>query len=672
MSEKRKETQRTPKGLKGRGRKKATSPSLSQSVSQERGRTQFKAILENGRGLLAGVGFLFFLHAIGLALLFDPINGLFDDNPVIEQDWGLHFHHLKSMQEFWQRDRLLWGYNPLFMAGYPSNTIQDLSIKLFEYSSLLLSSTGLDVIQGFKLVVFLGTASFPGMMYFSARNFFKENTVSPIIPLIAALLGTVYWWNSLPREMFFIGMVGFPTSSYLAVLAVSLFYRVANSENFFTPAHGVWLIIAAAILPLHFQAVAVLLPPAIALLITRRELLTARLLFWLGGCASVSLLANMVWLLPVLIHRGDDVSSTMVTQIPFFLSFDPLTFLKDYLGSKGYWTFRQSFWEKGFRLMLLILGSMGVWKLVRSGRREVGVMMACSLLTLSLLTYFGSLVPFLKGWQPLRFKVPFDLFLVLTSSYVVGIWIQSRLSKVISLLIPALLICGTITFLTNLVQFESNSKMKLRTRTLPEIRAIVEWIRKESPIGGRVLFEESGGETGFAYDGTYLSSFIPHWTGRQLIGGPINLYNDRHHFAEFHSGILFKRDILSLTNKELRSYFLTYNIGTVVAFHPHSIDRLLSVPGLVSLEHRIGEIHLMKVNQPLNWFLKGEGDVQASLNRIRALNIRGDEVILKYHWTMGLVSNPQLSLLPVKIDNDPIPFIKIIKPPSSFTLRIGS
>ena len=36
------------------------------------------------------------------------------------------------MQTFWERDKMLWGYNPLFMAGYPSDTIQDLSIKFFE------------------------------------------------------------------------------------------------------------------------------------------------------------------------------------------------------------------------------------------------------------------------------------------------------------------------------------------------------------------------------------------------------------------------------------------------------------------------------------------------------------------------------------------------------------
>ena len=122
--------------------------------------------------------------------------------------------------------------------------------------------------------------------------------------------------------------------------------------------------------------------------------------------------------------------------------------------------------------------------------------------------------------------------------------------------------------------------MLLRTQLRPELNAIVEWIKKETPAEARVLFEESGDETGFVYDGMYLSSFIPHWTGRELIGGPINLYNDRHHFAEFHSGKLFKKDIQTFSDDEIRNYFRLYNIGAVVAFHPASIQRLQSVAGI--------------------------------------------------------------------------------------------
>jgi hypothetical protein len=169
----------------------------------------------------------------------------------------------------------------------------------------------------------------------------------------------------------------------------------------------------------------------------------------------------------------------------------------------------------------------------------------------------------------------------------------------------------------------------------------------------------------------YLSSFIPHWTGRQLIGGPINLYNDRHHFAEFHSGKLFKRDIQTLTADEIKNYLRLYNVGAVVAFHPASIQRFRSIPGLVTVDRQIGAIFLMKVNQPLTWFLQGDGRVRAAANRLELSDVKGDELILKYHWTAGLAGIPAVKMASAKMADDPIPFIKISNPAAAFTLQIG-
>ena len=70
-------------------------------------------------------------------------------------------------------------------------------------------------------------ASVPWLMYFAARNFFFADHSKNLIAA-AAILGTIYWWNSLPREMFFYGMIGFPVASYLSVWGVSLFYRIAK------------------------------------------------------------------------------------------------------------------------------------------------------------------------------------------------------------------------------------------------------------------------------------------------------------------------------------------------------------------------------------------------------------------------------------------------------------
>ncbi|MGH9819074.1 MAG: hypothetical protein ACRD43_02795, partial [Pyrinomonadaceae bacterium] len=528
------------------------------------------------------------------------------------------------MEAFWRQNKAFWGYNPFFMAGYPSNTIQDLSIKLFEFLALALSSIAFTPIQWFKLLAVFANACVPWLMYLAGYNlFFEYAGIKKIAAPVAAMLGTIYWWNSLPREMFYYGMIGYPLAAYASVLGVSLLYRLAKQRTLsaFTIIGGMFL--AAAILPLHFQSPIIFLPPIIALLIARPKLLQRNLVLWTTAAAALAVAVNLMWLAPAIHHRADDVSSDIVEQLSLFVSNDPLTFLKDYLSAKGYWSFRSDFWEKGFRLMLLVLGGTATLKLLRDENKDAGVIFVCALLGLFLLTYWGSLLPFLKGWQPMRFKVPYDLFLSIASSYVIARWLTTASARSSSYLVPGIVICGTVAFLLNLIQTEGQGRMLLRTRMRPEITAIVNWVQRETPDNGRVLFEESGDETGFVYDGIYLSSFLPHLTGRQLIGGPINLYNDRHHFAEYHSGKLFKRDIERVSDDEIRDYLRRYNIGAIVAFHPSSIRRWQDLAGLVTLDQRFGPIHLLRVNQPLTWFFRGEGEVLAHLNRLEVSNVKG-------------------------------------------------
>ncbi len=617
------------------------------------------------------VSAVFALHAIGLALLFFPVSGLFDHQPLIDQDWGLHFHHLRSLEAFWRQDRALWGYNPFFMAGYPSNTIQDLSIKFFEGIALGLSTFVLSPVQWFKMTAFLAMASVPWILYLAACNFFFDREVKNSASVAASLLGTIYWWNSLPREMFFYGMIGFPAASYISLLCVSLFYRMVLEARSSASTYLAGLALSAILLPLHVQSVVIVLPPVLALLLIRWREMSGRAWAAIVAAAALSLAVNWPWLAGAVNHLGDDISSALTEQLQLFASSDPLLFLKDFLASKNYWSFRPSPLEKGFRLALLVLGAGEIYKLIRSDRRALGLTLASASSALFFVAYFGSLVPSVKAWQPLRFKVPLDLFLAIGAALGVGQWLRARKASP-SWITPAAVACGLLSFALNLVATESTGRLLLRSRFIPELRAIIDWIHRETPADARLLFEESGDESGFAYDRVYLSSFLPYWTGRQLIGGPINLYNDRHHFAEFHSGKMFKKDPQAISDQELRNYLSLYNIGAVVAFHPAALKRLQSIPGLVALDERVGPIHLMKVNQPLGWFIRGEGKVKAALNRLELSDLRGDEVILKYHWVEGLTASPATQIEPVMIADDPIPFIKLVRPPPSVTLRVSA
>jgi hypothetical protein len=50
-------------------------------------------------------------------------------------------------------------------------------------------------------------------------------------------------------------------------------------------------------------------------------------------------------------------------------------------------------------------------------------------------------------------------------------------------------------------------------------------------------------------------------------------------------------------------------------------------------------------------------------------DLKGREIVLKYHWLENLSGAPAVKIVPIQLADDPIPFIKLIDPPSSVVLR---
>src|SRR5262245_2461694 len=187
------------------------------------------------------------VHTAGLFLLLDRPALWLTADPILNADWGLHYHHIQSMVAFWKVDHRLWGYNPLFMAGYPSNTFQDWSIKFFELAALLTPS--IPPIQAFKLWILFATALIPCIAYLTFRIACKSHPSSRLGGLIMASLATAYWWNSFPREMFYYGMVGFPIACHLTFMAVAVFHECLQPH--FRWVGPAWVALGALLVPMH-------------------------------------------------------------------------------------------------------------------------------------------------------------------------------------------------------------------------------------------------------------------------------------------------------------------------------------------------------------------------------------------------------------------------------------
>jgi hypothetical protein len=52
--------------------------------------------------------------------------------------------------------------------------------------------------------------------------------------------------------------------------------------------------------------------------------------------------------------------------------------------------------------------------------------------------------------------------------------------------------------------------------------------------------------------------------------------------------------------------------------------------------------------------------------------LKGSEIILKFHWVDGLTTHPLTKLEWVNLADDPIPFIKLVNPPAALTLSVES
>lgn len=458
---------------------------------------------------------IFVAHVAGLLAIFDPVVGAFDASPILEQDWGTHFFHVASREAF-EREGRESGYNPWFMGGYVSNTIHDASIRLFEAAAVKLAGgvrfvTGdgtFDAWRAFKWIAFAFAASIPlagaaagRALAGECRSALRADARAPSTSssagsasmdsmngmrdmdgmarmdsmdgvdlvdgagagaradLAAALLSglwTLSWWNSLPREMFFYGMVGFATAPFFGVWAVAAVARAMTPPSLpASPSRPIasypsipsmrsipsiaTLFVLLAILPaMHLQA-AILAGPSAAFLWIAGVFRPARVAHpasrasarraaLVAGVVLLAALVNAPWLATFLRHAGDGAARELVEAAPVFTT-RPGDWFRDYFTAEGLWTFRTTPFEKGLRWALVVgavASCVAAFVACRHRRRDsdstddsddsparnrLALSLWIGVLWCGWLAYFGSSFESIRAWQPLRFKVGMDLFL---------------------------------------------------------------------------------------------------------------------------------------------------------------------------------------------------------------------------------------------------------------------
>ncbi len=237
----------------------------------------------------------------------------------------------------------------------------------------------------------------------------------------------------------------------------------------------------------------------------------------------------------------------------------------------------------------------------------------------------------------------------------------------------------------------------------PEMRMLVNWLRANTDLSGRILFEDQLRLLELTEaESTHWTPMLPSLLepdSRMFVGGLYHMAFIKHHrMASFGDFQLGDRPIDEWTPPEIDAYCRAYNVGWVVCWSPLSrfwFDRYspavkvatlprYSTPGrppsineheLTAMLKRAGRdvairymmesartYAIYKVERPRSYFLKGKGRiVSVGPNRVELADLEpeGGEVVVSLHWIDTWRADPPFPLHPEPAPPDPVDFVRI-------------
>jgi hypothetical protein len=156
-----------------------------------------------------------------------------------------------------------------------------------------------------------------------------------------------------------------------------------------------------------------------------------------------------------------------------------------------------------------------------------------------------------------------------------------------------------------------------------------------------------------------MAGYYAFSSQREFIGGAY----PKQLFASSWDGFMFGKPIAQISTERMAEYFAVYNIGAIVVHSEAAKNYFDAMPGVrFDADHGILRAYL--VDGEHSYFLKGSGHVQErGHNHVLITDIKGPELVLKYHYVPGLVTDPPTLIQGIRLLDDPKPFVRIVDPP---------
>jgi hypothetical protein len=210
-----------------------------------------------------------------------------------------------------------------------------------------------------------------------------------------------------------------------------------------------------------------------------------------------------------------------------------------------------------------------------------------------------------------------------------------------SLLLALLLLSGV-----NGARLFGNGGPAPYTVLSPEVRKVVETVRREVPPGGRALF---AGTTVHAYGRGHVA-FLPAMAEREMMAA------DYYAFPPRTVEQNYPPRRYRLTREDTFRFMDLYNVSLVFTYHRDWREYFLDQPeryealSISTARHAYSTFRVLRNPSPL---LEGEGVVEADFNVIRVRPAPGQKrLVLRYNWNDSLQAAGKAAIAPQPVWKD--------------------
>jgi hypothetical protein len=638
---------------------------------------------------------VFGAHTFQAVRLFPTLGSIVErGSPVIVVDHAIHEYHGSLGARFFRETGTTWGYDPYFMAGYPETPVWDSSSNpsiLFDLigggGNYRAYKVGLLMCSILLLVSIMAGAWVAGL------------GVAEIA--VASTLAWLAFWIGFPISLWRSGLFAFITASAGIGLLLGLCARFDRN-----PTRVNWIgltIVGAGLFFFHVMTPILTVGGLLAFYATAGRRHGRRWHLAIFGASALAIAANLPWLVTLWKFRDLRIGTGL-----FMTTDSPLYLLQYFLSATT---------DGRMALVLLVLGLPGLVVWWFGGRRSSASAFGGSIVALLSLATFGSLWAPTKTLEPLRFLVPLLFLLACPAASTVvsasrgiarlaGGGTRGRLAACLawSAVLGGWCAVERPLFVSCWAFLKHDRPLVVGIK--PEMRQLVEWLRKNTDLSARILFEDQLRLLEWTdAESVHWTPLLPDLLGadsRMFIGGLYQTAFIKHHgMAAFGDFQLGDRPIDEWVPPEVDEFCRTYNIGWVVCWSPLSkfwFDRYAMAKRVATLprystpdlrpsdnEHeRVAIIRkagrdvalryileagrtyaIYRVERPRSYFLKGRGRiVTVGPNRLELADVEpeGGAVVVSLHWIDTWRTEPPLTLRPEPAPPDPVDFVRIETP----------